>query len=474
MAEPLFVHRRRRNQHHAEQRAHPDQSQAARRAERRAPRDHPPPAARARERRGHHPLHAAGAGPDRREPREPHPVPVHARGRRTPPSSPSGRPRLVEKLRDAAGAARRGERPAGAAGSRPSLVIDRDTASRLGVQPQAIDDTLYDAFGQRQVSTIFTQLNQYHVVLEVDPHFQQDPGGAQARSTSARPTATPGAAERLHPLRDRAAPLAINHQGQFPAVTLSFNLAPGVSLGHAVARDPRRGARDRPAAQHPRELPGHGAAFQASLASEPLLILAALVTVYIVLGVLYESYIHPVTILSTLPSAGVGALLALLICRTDFSVIALIGIILLIGIVKKNAIMMIDFALEAEREEGKPPARVDLPGLPAALPAHHDDDDGGAPRRPAAGPGHGHRHRAAPAARHHDRRRPAPVASSSRSTRRPSSTSPSTAWPGALSRPGRQRAPGRAAPPAPSATSRPRRMNISEPVHPPARRARRS
>jgi len=239
-------------------------------------------------------------------------------------------------------------------GLQATLVIDRDTASRLGITPQMIDDTLYDAFGQRQVSTIFTQLNQYHVVLEVQPRFQQSPETLKdiyVRSASGAPVPL---AAFTH-FAPATTALAVSHQGQFPAVTLSFNLAPGVALGDAVvaiettARDLGLPASIRQSFQ------GTAQAFQASLANEPLLILAALVTVYIVLGILYESYIHPLTILSTLPSAGVGAILALLLCRTDLSVIALIGIILLIGIVKKNAIMMIDFALEAERTEGKSP-----------------------------------------------------------------------------------------------------------------------
>jgi multidrug efflux pump len=238
-----------------------------------------------------------------------------------------------------------------------SLVIDRDLASRLAILPQAIDDTLYDAFGQRQVSTIFTQLNQYHVVLEVAPRFQQDPEALKSIYVkSASGAQVPlSAFTRLAP---GAAPLAINHQGQFSAVTLSFNLAPGVSLGHAVTaiRGAERAIGLPPSIRA--GFQGTAQAFQASLANEPLLILAALITVFIVLGVLYESYIHPVTILSTLPSAGVGAILALLLCRMDLDIIALIGIILLIGIVKKNAIMMIDFALDAEREEGKPPAEA--------------------------------------------------------------------------------------------------------------------
>ena len=239
-------------------------------------------------------------------------------------------------------------------GLQETITIDRDTASRLGILPQVIDDTLYDAFGQRQVSTIFTQLNQYHVVLEVDPTFQQNPDALkQIFVHSSNGMQVPLSA--FTRFSSETTPIAVNHQGQFPVVTLSFNLAEGVSLGQAV--DAIKTAQQDiglPPSIHA-GFQGTAQAFQASLANEPVLILAALLTVYIVLGVLYESYIHPVTILSTLPSAGVGALLALLITRTDFSVIALIGIILLIGIVQKNAIMMIDFALEAERKGGKSP-----------------------------------------------------------------------------------------------------------------------
>src|SRR5262245_46055375 len=241
-----------------------------------------------------------------------------------------------------------------AAGQEIRLAIDRDTASRLGVLPQALDDTLYDAFGQRQVSTIFTQLNQYHVVLEADPAFQKSPESLKdIYVKSATGEEVPLTAfTRAETIR---APLAINHQGQFPSTTISFNLAPGASLGEAVSAIEEVEREIGLPASLQASFQGTAQAFRASLANEPLLILAALVTVYIVLGVLYESYIHPLTILSTLPSAGVGAILALLVCRTEFSVIALIGIILLIGIVKKNAIMMIDFALEAEREHGKSP-----------------------------------------------------------------------------------------------------------------------
>jgi multidrug efflux pump len=301
------------------------------------------------------------------------------------------------------------------AGLQARLVFDRNTASRLGITPSSIDQTLYDAYGQRQVSTIFTQLNQYHVVLEVKPGFQDNPqdlahlfirtgmgastgsaglvsGGSTATqafgasSTSAAAQAPTGSGGPNNPtiasstitngqIASTAAfpnggqvpldtfthvemlnvPITVNHQGQFPVVTLSFNLAPGASLGDAVQAVNR--VRDQvgipPSIQA--SFQGTAEAFETSLANEPVLILAALVTVYIVLGVLYESYIHPVTILSTLPSAGVGALLALFITRSDFSVIALIGIVLLIGIVKKNAIMMIDFALDAERNEHMSP-----------------------------------------------------------------------------------------------------------------------
>jgi multidrug efflux pump len=239
-------------------------------------------------------------------------------------------------------------------GLQAQLVIDRDTASRLGINAQTLDNTLYDAFGQRQVSTVFTQLNEYHLVMEVAPTFQENPDalkGIYLKSSS-------GAAIPLSALTHfapRTSVLAVNHQGQYPAVTLSFNLAPNASLGDAVKAVESSAREMALPATIQATFQGTAQAFQASLQNEPYLILAALVAVYIVLGILYESYIHPITILSTLPSAGVGAILALLLCRLDLSVIAMIGIILLIGIVKKNAIMMIDFALEAERNDGKPP-----------------------------------------------------------------------------------------------------------------------
>jgi multidrug efflux pump len=239
-------------------------------------------------------------------------------------------------------------------GLEADIVIDRDTASRLGITPQMIDNTLYDAFGQRLVSTIFTQLNQYHVVLEVDPQFQVNPSSLKNIYVQSSTGAQVPLSAFTH-FEPSVTALAVNHQGQFPVVTLSFNLAPGVSLGDAVTAIKRAERQIGFPASINAQFQGTAAAFQNSLANEPFLILAALVTVYIVLGVLYESYIHPLTILSTLPSAGVGAIIALQICHSDFNIIALIGIILLIGIVKKNAIMMIDFALEAERKEGRTP-----------------------------------------------------------------------------------------------------------------------
>jgi len=239
-------------------------------------------------------------------------------------------------------------------GSQAMLVIDRVTASRLGITPQAIDDALYDAFGQRQVSTLFTQLNQYHVILETLPEFQRNPSKLQdiyVRSTGG--SAVPLSA--FTHFGSGVAPLAINHQGQFPSVTISFNLAPGAALGQATKAIEQAQREIGMPLSVQASFQGTAQAFQASLSNEPWLILAAIVTVYIVLGVLYESYIHPITILSTLPSAGVGAILALMLCGTELGVVALIGIILLIGIVQKNAIMMIDFALDMERKERKHP-----------------------------------------------------------------------------------------------------------------------
>ena len=305
-------------------------------------------------------------------------------------------------------------------GLRAKLVIDRETAMRFGITQSAIDQTLYDAYGQRLVSTIFTQLNQYHVVLEVKPEHQKNPldlrhlyirsgtgapsgstglvaggtsaaqifgpssaltasnanlsssssaaantipsnsafGGGPIASTSAFPNGGQVPLAAFTRVEEMGAPITVNHQGQFPVVTLSFNLAPNASLGDAVKAVNKVKDKIGLPLSIQAEFQGMARAFQASLANELLLILAAIVTVYIILGMLYESYIHPITILSTLPSAGVGALLALAICRNDFSVIALIGIVLLIGIVQKNAIMMIDFALDAERKEGMTPVNA--------------------------------------------------------------------------------------------------------------------
>ncbi|HLK62237.1 MAG TPA: multidrug efflux RND transporter permease subunit [Bryobacteraceae bacterium] len=234
------------------------------------------------------------------------------------------------------------------------LAIDRNTASRLGITPQMIDDTLYDAFGQRQVAILFTQLNQYRVVLEIKPDFQYGPADLSkifVRSSTGGQVPLAGFTR----YEQLTVPLVVNHQGQFPVTTVSFNLAPSVSLGDAVneIESARENLGVPPSVQA--DFQGTAKAFITSLANEPILILAAVVTVYIVLGVLYESYIHPITILSTLPSAAVGALLALMVCKMELSVIGLIGIVLLIGIVEKNAIMMIDFALEKERKDGEQP-----------------------------------------------------------------------------------------------------------------------
>jgi multidrug efflux pump len=231
---------------------------------------------------------------------------------------------------------------------------DRDTAARFGISSQLIDNVLYDAFGQRQVSTMYTALNQYHVVMEAAPRFWQDPEFLRQIYVF-DPQGGTVPLNAISHYSSSVAPLAVNHQGLFPAVTISFNLAPGVALGDAVSAIE--------ATAHQVGLPdtiqtffaGTAQAYQDSLRNEPILIGAALITVYIVLGMLYESCIHPITILSTLPSAGVGALLALLLWHTDLSIIAMIGIILLIGLVKKNAIMMIDFAIDAERTEGLRP-----------------------------------------------------------------------------------------------------------------------
>jgi hydrophobe/amphiphile efflux-1 (HAE1) family protein len=242
-------------------------------------------------------------------------------------------------------------------GLQAMLVVDRDTASRMGITAETLDNSLYDAFGQRQVSTIYQPLNQYHVVMEVAPQFQQTTEALQniyLRSTAGTPVPL-AAFTHFEPSNT---PLAVNHQGQTPSVTISFNLAPGVSLGQATLaiENVQREIGLPPTIQA--SFQGTAAAFQDSLSSEPILILTALIAVYIVLGMLYESYIHPITILSTLPSAGVGALLALIITHNELNVIGTIGIILLIGLVKKNAIMMIDVALDVERTQGKKPVEA--------------------------------------------------------------------------------------------------------------------
>ncbi len=237
------------------------------------------------------------------------------------------------------------------------LVIDRDTASRLGITAAAIDNVLYDAFGQREVSTMYTALNQYFVVMEVDPKYQLSPDSLNGIFIKSSTGAMVPLSAIAHYEEQRTS-LQVNHQGQYPAITLTFNLAPNVALGDAVtALEKAQREMGMPSAIHA-TFQGTAQAFQDSLKNEPYLILAAVVAVYIVLGILYESLIHPLTILSTLPPAGVGAILALLLTGTDLSIIALIGIILLIGIVKKNAIMMIDFALQAEREQGLPPVEA--------------------------------------------------------------------------------------------------------------------
>jgi multidrug efflux pump len=237
------------------------------------------------------------------------------------------------------------------------LSVDRDTASRLGVSMQDVDNALNDAFGQRQVSNIYKGLNQYHVVLEVAPGFQENPEGLKN-------IYVPSASGKLVPLSSFAryehsnTALSVNHQGIFPSITISFNLMPGASLGPAVEHvEEVRRELGIPHTVHA-SFQGSAQAFQDSLANQVILILAALAAVYIVLGILYESYIHPITILSTIPSAGIGALLALQLMNMDLSIIALIGIILLIGIVKKNAILMIDFAVQTEREEEKTPEQA--------------------------------------------------------------------------------------------------------------------
>jgi multidrug efflux pump subunit AcrB len=239
-------------------------------------------------------------------------------------------------------------------GLQEGVVIDRDAAARLGVSIGAIDNTLYDAFGQRLVSTLYKRYNQHHVVLEVTPEYQKGPEALRkiyVRSTNGVQVPLSSVAN----FKKSNANLSVSHQGQFPAITISFNLAPGVSLGDATTLIQQASDDLRMPGSITGSFQGTARVFKASLSSLPILLLAALLTVYVVLGILYESLIHPITILSTLPSAGVGALLALLAFNLDLSLVSFIGIILLIGIVKKNAIMMIDFALEAERVEGLSP-----------------------------------------------------------------------------------------------------------------------
>jgi multidrug efflux pump len=233
--------------------------------------------------------------------------------------------------------------------------IDRDQAARFGITPATIDNALYDSYGQRIVSTIFTNSNQYRVILEADPSLQTS---LQSLSDIYLPSSvgtTPVPLAAIAKFREGTAPLLVSHLGQFPSSTVSFNLAPNASLGEAVTAIKQAEAEIGMPASVITSFQGAALAFQSSLSNQLFLILAAIVTVYIVLGVLYESFIHPVTILSTLPSAGIGALLALMLAGDDLTIVAIIGIILLIGIVKKNAIMMIDFALDAERQEGKSP-----------------------------------------------------------------------------------------------------------------------
>ena len=270
------------------------------------------------------------------------------------------------------------------------ITIKREVASSYGILPYTIDNTLDDAFGQRIVSTMYTTLQQYHVILEVNPKFQYGPealNGIYVKSSS-------GQQVPLSTLVDsvvKVAPLVINHTGQFPSVTISFNLAPGTAIGQAVSAIQAVEKELHPPLSLQTSFQGNAQAFGASLSSTPILILAALFVIYIILGVLYESVIHPITIISTLPSAGVGALLLLMAAHYDLSVIAIVGIILLIGIVKKNGIMLVDFALQAEQNEGLSTEEVDLSGLHQALSPHSHDHDGGAARRRADDGGNGRR-----------------------------------------------------------------------------------
>ncbi len=290
-----------------------------------------------------------------------------------------------------------------------NVKVNREVASSFGILPSTIDNALDDAFGQRIVSTIFTQLNQYHVVLEVDPRFQYSPEALRDIYLNSSSGQQVPLSTLVHS-DIKPAPIVINHQGMFPSVTISFNLKPGAALGDAVAAIQTIEKQTGKPASLATSFQGNAQAFQASLAGMPLLVGAALVVIYIILGVLYESAIHPITILSTLPSAGIGALLLLMAVHLDLSVIAMIGIILLIGIVKKNGIMLVDFALEVERSEGLSPEELDLPRLHHAFPADPDDHHGGAAGRRAADAGHRNGIGDSPASRLRHRRRPAVVA----------------------------------------------------------------
>ncbi len=300
-------------------------------------------------------------------------------------------------------------------GQQIGLVVDRDMASRYGISQAMIDASLNDAFGQRQVSVIYNPLNQYRVVMELAPEYWQSPEAlkqvyisvpAERLPSGEQPGARQVPLSALASFAPTSTPLSVNHQGQFAAATLSFNLKPGTSLSTATQLIEKT-MRDIGVPNSIQgSFQGSAKAFKESLRNQPWLILAALLSIYIVLGVLYESYIHPLTILSTLPSAGVGALLALMACGTEFSIIALIGVILLIGIVKKNAIMMIDFALFAEREHGLDSREAIFQACLLRFQADHDDHAGRAVRRSAAGAGQRLRRGTAPAAGHFHCRRP--------------------------------------------------------------------
>ena len=294
-------------------------------------------------------------------------------------------------------------------GLQANVSIDRAAAARLGVRIQDIDNALNDAFSQRQISTIYRQRNQYRVILEVDRKYQRDPSDLTHVYVAGNGNTQVPLSEVAHVERG-IAPLVVNHQGQFPSVTITYNIVPNVTIEDVTA-----GIEQAVAEMHipdtiHADFAGDVQAFKQSVGAQPLLLLAALVAVYIVLGVLYESLAHPLTIISTLPSAGLGALLALQLFNTELTVIAFIGIILLIGIVKKNGIMMVDFALDGERRRGLVAARGHSRSLPGAFPADPDDHHGGGARRAAAGDRDRPRLRAAPAARHHHHRRAVGVA----------------------------------------------------------------